>query len=77
MKKLTALLIGTTFFSAAALVSGQTSTPAATPVATPSGVDVAGSAVAAVAVIIVFAFIIYAGYKIVKKWSGPSKGESD
>lgn len=77
MKKLTALLAAAAFLSAAALTSGQTATPAATPVATPSGVDLAGSAVAAVAVIIVFAFIIYAGYKIIRKWSGPTRGESD
>ena len=77
MKKLTALVTAITFLSTAALVGGQTSTPAATPAATPSSVDLAGSAVAAVAVIIVFAFIVYAGYRIIKKWSGPSKGESD
>lgn len=77
MKKLTAFVAAITFLSTAALASGQTSTPAATPIATPSGVDLAGSAVAAVAVIIVFAFIVYAGYRIIRKWSGPSRGESD
>ena len=77
MKKLTVLVTVTAFLSTAALASGQTSTPSATPVATPSSVDIAGSAVAAVAVIIVFAFVIYAGYRIIRKWSGPSKGASD
>jgi hypothetical protein len=75
--KFTWLVAVAAFLSAAALASGQTSTPSATPAATPSSVDLAGSAVAAVAVIIVFAFIVYAGYRIIKKWSGPSKSESD
>jgi predicted permease len=77
MKKLPLTLAIFSLFVTVASVNAQTSTPAATPAATPSSVDLAGSAVAAVAVIIVFAFIVYAGYRIIKKWSGPSKGESD
>lgn len=73
MKKIATFL--TVIFSLAttALAEAQTVTPAATP----TGIDLAGSSVAAVAVIIVFAFIVYAGYRIIRKWSGPSKGESD
>jgi|AGTN01.2.fsa_nt_gi hypothetical protein len=73
MKKLTVLVSVAVFLSTAATVNAQTVTPAATPTST----DIAGSAVAAAAVIIVFAFIIYAGYRIIKKWSGPSRGESE
>jgi hypothetical protein len=74
MKKLIASVAALfTFLTAAASVSAQTVTPASTP----SGTDIAGSAVAAVAVIIVFAFIVYAGYRIIKKWGGSSRGESD
>lgn len=57
--------------AAAGAVNAQTPTPAATP----SSTNIAGTAVAAVGVIVVFAFIVYAGYKIIKKWGSPSKGE--
>jgi len=73
MKKITAPVIAVfSFLAIAASVDAQTVSP--TPAATPSGTDIAGSAVAAVAVIVVFAFIIYAGYRIIRKWSS-SKGE--
>jgi amino acid transporter len=70
MKKLAVVLTGA--FSLLGVVAGvnaQTTTPAATP----SSFDIAGSAVAAAAVIVIFAFIVYAGYKVIKKY-GSSQG---
>ncbi|NLF87756.1 hypothetical protein GX563_02915 [Candidatus Bathyarchaeota archaeon] len=74
MKKLAVALTGAfTLLCTVAGVDAQTATPAATP----SGFDIAGSAVAAAAVIVVFAFIAYAGYKVIKKYGLSSRGESD
>jgi amino acid transporter len=74
MKKRTVALSGAfILLCAVASVKAQT----ATPEATPSGVDIAGSAVAAAAVIVVFAFIAYAGYKVIKKYGSASRGEPD
>jgi hypothetical protein len=76
MKKSSIAVIAVySFLATAASAAAQTVSP--TPLVTPSGTDIAGSAVAAVVVVIVFAFIIYAGYRIIRKWSGSSKGESD
>lgn len=70
MKKLAVALTGAfTLLCTVAGVDAQT--------ATPSGFDIAGSAVAAAAVIVVFAFIAYAGYKVIKKYGSSSRGESD
>jgi hypothetical protein len=74
MKKLMVTVMGVfSLLGAVTGVEAQTATPAATP----SSVDVAGTAVAAAAVIVVFAFIAYAGYKVLKKYGSPSRGESD
>ncbi|MCL5949710.1 MAG: hypothetical protein M1490_04455 [Candidatus Bathyarchaeota archaeon] len=53
------------FFAQIALVSAQTTLP--TP--TPESQNLIGTTVAAAILIVLFAFIAYAGFRVVKKWS--------
>jgi hypothetical protein len=69
MKKAVASLA--TFLSASAL----TATAAAqTPDNSNSASTLAGEAIAIVVIVVIFAIIVYAGYKVIKKWSS---GQSD
>ena len=67
MRKVIASLVGTL------LASALTFTAAAqTPDTSNSATTLIGDAVVVVVVVVVVAFIGYAGYKVIKKWSGGS-----
>ncbi len=63
-KTLAALTSALSVSALTAAVSAQTPEP--------SGSNLAGEVVAVVIIIVVGVFIVYAGYKVVKKWTGGS-----
>jgi hypothetical protein len=69
MKKALAFL--STFLSASSIVATAT---AQTPDNSNSASTLAGEAIAIVVIVVIFAIIVYAGYKVIKKWSS---GQSD